>query len=86
MEAPLDAAGGALGVGLVLYKVITAPAANDLLNPGVVKAAMWGIWATFFGFLLAGGCLIVAWLAPLIPARTARTSDPAASAATAGGA
>ena len=76
----LLAAGGALGVGSVLYKVVTAQAANNLLAPGDVTAAMWGIWATFLGFLLAGCCLVVAWLAPLTPARTARSSNATASA------
>jgi len=76
----LLAAGGALGVGSVLYKVVTAQAANNLLAPGDVTAAMWGIWATFLGFLLAGCCLVVAWLASLTPARTARSSNATASA------
>ena len=61
--------GGTAWIGSLLYKIATAPAANSLIGPGVgsVKAAEPALWATFFGFLLAGVCLILAWLSPTPP-------------------
>jgi hypothetical protein len=60
----LLAAGGALGVGSVLYKIATAPSTNNLLAPGAVKAPLWGLWGTFLAFAIAAVSLAVAWLSP----------------------
>jgi len=65
----LLAAGGTLGAGAVLVKIATAPSINNLLAPGDVKGTMWGLWSTFLGFVLAGSCLVAAWLVPARPAR-----------------
>ncbi|MBI3972615.1 MAG: hypothetical protein HY332_15160 [Chloroflexi bacterium] len=56
--------GGAAGVGYVLYKVAGAPAPNNLLDPGDVKAPLWGLWGTFLAFLLASVSLAIAWTRP----------------------
>jgi hypothetical protein len=56
--------GGAAGAGYVLAKVATAPRPNDLLGPGEVRGAQWGLWATLVAFLLAALCLAVAWRRP----------------------
>jgi len=53
--------GGTLGVAYVLFKVSTAPAGNDLLAPGSVKAAQWGLWATFLAFLGCAASITAAW-------------------------
>ena len=62
--------GGTLWIGYLLYKVMTAPAGNSLIGPGVggVTGAEPGLWATFIGFLLAAVCLVLAWLSPTPPA------------------
>ncbi len=61
--------GGSLWIGSLLYKILTAPAANSLIGSGVggVKAAEPALWVTFFGFLLAAVCLVLAWLSPTPP-------------------
>jgi hypothetical protein len=56
--------GGTLGVGDVLYKVVTAPPKNDLLSPGTVQGAQWGLWGAFGAFLLCALCLAAAWTSP----------------------
>jgi hypothetical protein len=56
-------AGGTLGVGYVLFKVATAPSNNNLLAPGAVTGAQWGLWAAFFAFLLSALSLAIAWTA-----------------------
>ena len=60
--------GGTLGVGYVLLKVATAPQPNDLLGPGNVRGAHWGLWATFVAFLVCAISLGVAWSRPSRPA------------------
>jgi hypothetical protein len=62
--------GGTVWLGYMLFKVLTAPAGNSLIGPGVgsVTAADTGLWIAFSGFLLAAVCLIAAWLSPTPPA------------------
>jgi hypothetical protein len=67
--------GGALGVGYVLFKVSTAPGGNDLLAPGAVKSALWGLWGAFIAFLLSALSLAAAWTARGRP-RAAQTPTP----------
>lgn len=57
----LLASGGAFGVGYVLLRVATAPRPNDLLGPGEVQGAEWGLWGALLAFLLCSLALGFAW-------------------------
>ncbi len=73
----LLAAGGTAGTGWLLLKVLTAPHPNDLLGPGEVHQAQWGLWATFTAFLLSAISISYAWW--VAPRRRAQLSDSIAS-------
>ncbi|HEX2036513.1 MAG TPA: hypothetical protein VHS99_20200 [Chloroflexota bacterium] len=60
----LLSAGGALGAGSLLYQVLSAPQPNDLLAPGEVRGAQWGLWGTLVAFTVAALSLVAAWTAP----------------------
>lgn len=57
----LLAFGGAIWTGILLAKAVQAPIGNDLLGPGEILAANWGLWAIFLAFLIASVALAVAW-------------------------
>ncbi len=69
----LLAAGGTAGTGWLLLKILTAPHPNDLLGPGEVHQAQWGLWVTFIAFLLSTTSISYAWW--VAPRRRAQLSD-----------
>jgi len=80
----LLATGGTLGSGWLLLKVLAAPHPNDLLAPGEVQQAQWGLWATFVAFLLSTISIGYAWwVAPRRPVSTPPPVQPIGTQATA---